>query len=144
MKGDFDYKEVPKNYLHCVHSSCKRSGECLRFLVTRHADPKIHRIYIVNPTSLTGNNDGCAHFQPDELTCFGWGITHLFDNIPYKKALKIKRILCNGLERNTFYRIQRKERQINPNEIVFIRELFKKEGIEEEPTFDELIYKYNW
>lgn len=144
MKQDFDYKEVPHDYTHCLHAQCPRSANCLRFLVTQHAGPEVIRIQVINPAHVIGKEEKCSDFQPDVLACFAFGITHLFDKLPYSTAVKVRRLLFLNLKRNTFYRIQRKERLINPEEISLIREAFRMEGIKEEPVFDELIYKYDW
>ena len=144
MKEDFDYKQVPHNYVHCLHAQCQSSAECLHFLVTQYATPEIKFFPALNPTHIISKGGVCPYFHQDQMECFALGITHLFDNLPYKKALKVRRMLYLHLKRNTFYRIQRKERLINPAELSLIREVFQKEGIQEEPLFDEFIYKYNW
>lgn len=144
MKEDFNYKEVPYNYIHCLHAQCRHSDKCLRYLITRYADPKIEHITIVNPSYALANEDNCSFFHEDRMSCFACGITHIFDNLPYKQALKVKKLVYNKLRRNTYYRIKRKERLINPEEISLIREIFRNEGIKDEPAFDELIYKYDW
>lgn len=144
MKEDFDYNQVPNEYTHCLHAQCQRSAKCIRFLVTRHTGPEIRRIPVVNPAYILNNKDTCSYFHEDRMSCFALGITHIFDNLPYTQALKLKKILFNTLKRNTYYRIKRKERLITPAEVSLIREIFKNEGIHEEPSFDELIYKYDW
>jgi len=113
-------------------------------VVTQHADKEVQQISIVNPAYVLGNEDACSYFHEDRKSCFVRGITHIFDNLPYKQAIKVKRLLFYTLKRNTYYRIQRKERLIRPEEIALIREIFRKEGIKEDPAFDEFIYKYDW
>lgn len=144
MKEDFDYTEIPKDYTHCLHAGCPRSAVCLRFLVTRHAGAEVKRIPVVNPAYVVGNEDSCSYFQEDRLACFALGITHIFDDLHYNDALKVRRLLLYTLKRNTFYRILNKERLIKPAEMAIIREIFHSLGIEKEPVFDEYFYKYDW
>ncbi|NDV81589.1 DUF6078 family protein [Bacteroides sp. 51] len=144
MKENFDYTQVPYNYVHCLHAQCGRAAGCLRFLVTQQAGSEVRHFSVFNPAHVIGKEEECPHFQEDRMACFALGITHLFDNVPYTKALKIKKMLYFRLKRNTYYRIQRKERQLTPEELSMIREVFRNEGIQEEPAFDELIYKYDW
>ena len=144
MNKDFDYKEVPSTYLHCLQEQCPRSAECLRFQVTLHIDPDIPHFLVINPGYIAGKEEKCLYFRPDCKICFAVGITHIFDNIPHTKAVRLKNILYSHFGRSMYYRIRNKERFMKPDEQVFIRETFKKEGIQEEPVFDKYIYQYNW
>lgn len=143
MDSNFDYKEVPKNYTHCLNEQCVRSADCLRFKVAHYADKDIGSFLTVNPI-YAANGEECRYFQPDLMTRFASGIKHLLDNLPHTKAVKIKDILYKHFGLNTFYRIQNKKRLIKPEEQDYIREVFLKEGIEEEPVFDEYVDKYDW
>ena len=46
--------------------------------------------------------------------------------------------------RNSYYRFLRKERLISPSEQKYIRQLFRKRGIEDEPVYDEYLERYEW
>lgn len=144
MEEKFDYSEVPQTYIHCLHTSCPRSGSCLRFQVTRHASPEMALFEVINPAHVVGKEDNCYFFRPNELSRFALGITHLLDNVPHSKATVIKKDLFNSFGRNKFYRIRAKERLITPAEQIFIRNLFWKEDITEEPEFDKYVYQYEW
>lgn len=144
MKEDFDYKLVPANYLHCFYEQCSRSANCLRFQVAQHATPDVVVISTINPSAVAGKNESCTFFERDQLFRFALGITHLLDTLPHAKAVAIRREMLSHFGRNTYYRIRSKERHITPEEQSLIRELFKKEGLTEEPKFDELTYMYSW
>ncbi len=144
MKEDFDYNQVPKNYLHCLYTQCSRSKECLRFRVASRVPPDVEVISVVNRTYVAGKEEKCPYFRHTRLVCFALGITRIFDNLPHTQALKINRILYNYFQRNMYYRIRNKQRLISPEEQSFIREVFRKEGISEEPVFDEYKYEYDW
>lgn len=144
MKEDFNYNEVPRDYLHCLHAQCPRSAHCLRFQVAQHASPTTLFFSVINPAYVMGKEDNCTHFKQDSLSRFAIGITHLFDNIPHAKAVKVKQMLLHHFERNMYYRIRNKERHISPEEQQAISYIFEKEGIKEEPLYDEYIYKYQW
>ena len=144
MKEDFNYNEVPGNYLHCLHAQCPRSADCLRFQVTHHVYPTIASISVINPNHVVGKEEACPNYQPDKLSRFALGITRLYDNIPYAKAVKIKQMLLSHFQRNMYSRIRKKERYISPEDQQTIRNILQKEEIKEEPVFDEYIYKYAW
>lgn len=144
MNDNFDYKEVPSTYLHCIHTQCPRSAECLYFQVTLHVDRDTPFFPVINIGHVSGREDKCPYFQHDSKTCFAVGITHLFDHIPHAKAVRIRKIIYGYFERNMYYRIRNKQRYIKPEEQEFIRKIFRKEGIQEEPAFDEFVYQYDW
>ena len=80
----------------------------------------------------------------DKKKRFALGITHLLDSVPHKEALGIKRELMAELNRTTYYRCYRKERLLKPKEQEYIRQLFLKSGIKEEPVYDEYVEQYEW
>ncbi len=143
MKEDFNYKDIPVNYLHCLSSECPRSSGCLRFQVALHIKHDTPAFSIVNPAYVATHQE-CPFYRPNRLTHFALGMKHLFDNIPYAKALKIRNTLYQHFERSMYYRIRNKARLITPKEQAFIKRVFHKEGIEEEPVFDEYVDQYDW
>ena len=143
MQEDFDYKDVPKGFLHCLDTKCTHSATCLHFLAAQHAEQNISSFLVVNPVYVA-NRDECQFFQTVCLARFALGITHLFNNLQHAKAVKIKAILYNYFGRNTFYRIRSKQRLIKPEEQDFIRKVFIEEEIADEPIFDEYVDRYNW
>ena len=143
MNDDFNYKQVPRNYTHCLNAQCPRSADCLHFLVTRHVDKETRYFSVVNPAYVAEQKE-CPYFQPDRLIRFAIGITHLFDNLPHTKAVKIKKTMYSYFGRNAYYRTLHKQRLIKPEEQDFIRQTFVKEGVAEQPAFDEYIDQYVW
>ncbi len=144
MEKDFDYNTVPKTYLHCLNADCPHTAECLRYQVARHITPETVSISVLNPTHVTGKEKICPYFQPDRLSHFALGITHLLDKLPHTEALRLKEEIYNYFHRNMYYRVFNKERLIHPKEQEFIRQLFLRNGIKEEPAFDEYVDKYDW
>ncbi|MDH6306389.1 hypothetical protein M2459_000376 [Parabacteroides sp. PF5-5] len=143
MKENFNYKDVPWDYLHCLNAQCPRSADCLRFQVTLHTDQDRSSFSIVNPAYVAAREE-CPFFHLDRLTHFALGMRRLFDKVPHAKALKIRNILYHHFERSMYYRIRNKVRLITPKEQAFIRQVFLNEGIQEEPVFDEYVDQYDW
>ncbi len=143
MENLFNYQEVPRDYRHCQNAECPRSANCLRYQVALRAGSDVPSFWVINPAYIAAH-DECPDFHSDQLTRFALGISHLFDKLPHAKAIKIRKIIYAHLGKNMFYRILNKKRHITPEEQDFIREVFQKEGIEEEPVFDKYIDKYEW
>lgn len=143
MREDFDYRDVPGDYLHCLNSQCPRTADCLRFQVALRVNKESASFSIVNPAYVAAREE-CPFFQLDRLTHFALGMKHLLDKVPHAKAVKIRNILYQHFERSMFYRIRNKTRLITPKEQAFIRQVFLNEGIKEAPVFDEYVEQYDW
>lgn len=109
-----------------------------------HADPELMYLSVVNPAYVAGKEKNCPCFQSDHISRFASGITHLLDKIPHVQAVRLRSALYSHFGRNMYYRIRNKERLIRPEEQEFIRQLFLKNGINEEPAFDEYVELYDW
>ncbi len=144
MEQPFDYDIIPPLFVHCVNSQCLRAGECLRRKAILNARPGKYTLKIVNPADIREDGEDCRFFFADKKTTFALGITHLLDDLPYNKALAVKTNLLEHFSKGTYYRILNKERVIKPHEERYIRNLFIKLGIKEEPRFDRYVEKYNW
>ena len=86
----------------------------------------------------------CPHFQNAEKIHVAWGISHLLDNVPYKDGTNIKQQLIGHFGKTLYYRFYREERFLSPAEQHYIRQLFRRKGITEEPVFDSYTDEYNW
>ncbi|MDH8701212.1 hypothetical protein M2138_000551 [Dysgonomonadaceae bacterium PH5-43] len=144
MKEEFDYKEVPQSYVHCLNAVCKKSDSCLRFKVGQAIPDEVSVFKIVNPSPVNKSESECRYFEPIKKLRYALGISHLYDDLPHTKYNRIKKAIHRYLEHNRYYRIYNKEYLITPEQQEFIRDLFRKEGIEKEPVFDEYIERYNF
>jgi len=131
--------------MYCTFAQCVRANDCLRRqMMARITTSGPLSIVIVNPARIPGDGADCPHFQADCIVRFALGVTHLLDNIPYSKIRPLKRELISYFKKTTYYRIQEKERRISPGEQAFIRQLFARYEINEEPRFDRYIDEYDW
>lgn len=140
MESTFDYRTVPKDYLHCLNTQCPRSSECVRALIVPFADKSIHSFRIVNPAYAA--EEECAYFYLDQPVRYALGMTRMFTDLPYRKALSLKQTLRKQFGDGTYYRMYKKLRLISPEEQALIKEAFSKEGIETEPVFDTYVEQY--
>ncbi len=141
---NFNYNSVPFNYLHCLNPTCSRSANCLRHLAAQHVPAEVARIMAVNPANYPSEAERCIYFRSTEKQRYAWGISALFDNIPYKKAIYLKREIHDLYPRTTYYRILHQERGLSPAEQERISGLFTQIGIGEAPAFDRYTEEYEW
>lgn len=143
MEKDFNYNDVPNLFLHCQNAGCPLSDSCLRFQAALYLPADRSTLSIVNP-AFVATQPTCAYFLSCDKARYALGITHLFNNLPHYKAVSVKKMVYNYLGRGLYYRIRNKERMLSPKEQANIKQLFLKEGIEEDPVFDQYIEQYVW
>ncbi|WP_455586672.1 DUF6078 family protein [Bacteroides sp.] len=145
MKTNFDYHSVPYNFVHCINKQCLHAADCLRHQVALRIPSECEIVCIINPAYATSaGKDSCKFFKADKLMRFASGITHLLDSVPHSDAIVIKQQMLEYFGRNSYYRFLRKERLVNPSEQKYIRQLFHKRGITNEPVYDEYVERYEW
>ena len=141
---NFNYNSVPFNYLHCLNPACSRSSNCLHHLAAQHVPAEVARIMAVNPANYPSEAERCIYFRSTEKQRYAWGISALFDNIPYKKAIYLKREIHDLYPRTTYDRLLHQERGLSPAEQERISGLFTQIGIGEAPAFDRYTEEYEW
>ncbi|MDL2222785.1 DUF6078 family protein [Bacteroidales bacterium OttesenSCG-928-M11] len=144
MKKSINYKEVPQNYVHCLNTACKRANDCLRFMVGQAVPDDVTLFTTINPSAINALGGECQYFEPIKLIRYALGITHLYDNMSHAKYVQVKNAIHKYFGHARYYRIYNKLYYITPEQQDFIRDLFRKEGVEEEPVFDEYVERYNF
>jgi hypothetical protein len=144
MKEDYDYKQVPANYLHCLNAQCPRSAKCLHHQVALRAGQDVASFRLLNPAHIAGREANCPYFEPDRTERFAIGIDHILDGLLHETYLSVKYDIIKYFGRHTYDNIRQKKRLITPEEQEGIRRLFKRHGIPKEPVFDEYFDDYPW
>lgn len=144
MKDDFDYQSVPLRYLHCFNATCPRKDECLRYLTAIHAPKSTPVVMTLNPAAYPKNADTCDYFRSSRKLRLAWGITALFDKIPYATAVALKGSLHQLYSKSTYYRIVHQERPLLPAEQAEIARIFALKGVNEPLEFDRYTEGYDW
>ena len=86
----------------------------------------------------------CRYFKADRMAVYGLGISRMFDDLNYRKAIAVRRQVYYYFGRSMFYRILHKERHVTPSEQEHIRQIFVNNGIDTEPVYDEYQEEYSW
>lgn len=144
MKDDLNYRSVPQGYVHCFNTDCPRSADCLRHRVAAHATKEIPYVLTVNPAAYPADAARCPHFHSAQKLRFAWGLSTIFDNLPHKTALLLKRQVRALYTKTTYYRILNKERSLSPAEQAVIARLFARSGVTAAPTYDSYTEEYDF
>lgn len=139
----FDYTRVPRTFVHCFNNGCPRSAECLRHLAAENIPAEVRYVNIVNPRNIPAEGE-CPHFMPIIKVRIAWGVKELFDHIPHKEAVAMRKEVIAHFGKTHYYRMQRKEYSIKPDEQEYLRRVFRKHHVEEEPAFEYYTDDYQW
>lgn len=144
MKEQFDYQSVPYGYAHCFNNQCAKAVNCLRNIAAQNITTGHPYITIINPAYVNSNTEECPYFHLKEKIRVAWGVSRLFDKIPYRDACELRHQIIGHFSRSKYYRFYRKEYSLMPEDQAFIRKMFRKKGVQEEPCFDEYTEIYKW
>lgn len=140
----FNYNQVPFGFEHCLMAHCPKADCCLRRYVAVHVPPETASFMVVNPNALPENLEYCTRFLSKKPVCMAWGIKGFLDQIPLQAAKDIRRILIAHFGKTLFYRIQRKEKPVSPEDQEYICNVFAQHGVEQEPRYEYYTYEYRW
>lgn len=144
MDNGFNNESVPSDFAYCFNHQCTKNKKCMRYLVAEFYSSAKSTIRIINPAGIPEDTNSCMQFHPIRKMRVAWGITHLFDNLPYKDVTGVRAQLINHFGRNNYYRIYRKELGLTPEEQKVFRQVFQKKGITDEPAFEYYTEEYQW
>ena len=144
MKPEFNYESVPYAFSHCFCGQCKMADKCLRHQVALRIPASRHSVPVINPNNVSLDGKNCQYFKADKLSVYGLGISCMFDNLNYRKAIAVRRLVYSYFGRSMFYRILHKERHVTPSEQEYIRQIFVNNGVDAEQVYDEYVEEYDW
>lgn len=143
MIDTLDYEKVPAGFTHCFNETCKLAGTCLRHQVARHIPETKRSVRTLNPSYVNAEKS-CTEFISDTPVKYAYGWTHMFDKLIHEKAVAIKNELLWHYGKTDFYRLKRKEKSFTPGAQQYVRSVFRRYGVEEEPVYDQYQYEYVW
>lgn len=143
MKSDFDYQTLPVSFGHCLNEHCLHADKCLRHQVALRIPKERGLVTIVNPGHVSPDGKDCTFFIDERPLQYARGMTHLLDRVPLSDAKIIDKQIRAYFGRNNYYRSMSKVRLIKPQEQEYIRQLFRRKGITDEPVFDEYVEYYD-
>lgn len=144
MENKFDYQTVPYGFTHCFHSHCARKEECLHHLAAAHCTSQYPTLSIINPNYIPADTTDCPYFRSARKQRVAWGIRHLLDNVPHKCAAPMRNQLIGHFGKTAYYRFYRQEQALFPKAQAYIRQVFKQNGIAEEPKFERYSEEYSY
>lgn len=143
MIETLNYKEVPFHFTHCFQTDCPKASSCLRYQAARFLPADKREVKVLNPVFI-GNLAECKEYMSDEPVLYAFGMSKLYDELPYAKAKDIKDDVIVRIGKTQYYRMKKESIGISPLHQHTIKKVFLKYGIEAEPVFDRYEPVYQW
>ena len=144
MDKTLDYECVPHGYWHCLDNQCVRRDDCMRYSVVQNISSQYAAITIVNPKRIPEDTDTCPHSRPIRKVQVAWGIKQLFEQIPYKNAVPMRKQILSYFGKTKYYRFYRQECGLMPEDQAYVNRLFKQNGITEAPKYEKYTEQYSF
>lgn len=91
MKPEFNYESVPFDFSHCFCGQCKVADKCLRHQVALRIPESRYSVPVINPNNVSPDGENCRYFKADRMAVYGLGISRMFDDLNYRKAIAVRR-----------------------------------------------------
>lgn len=143
-KTILDFEKVPASYMMCFNASCPKAATCLHLLAGASLPATITCGPAIYPNAKT-DGKGCKFFDEAKPVQMAWGFSKLFDVVRYRDAKMMRDIMAKKLgNRSNYYRYNRGEKLLNPQEQEKILNIFRKSGYETGLEFDHYVTTYDF
>lgn len=136
---------VGRNWYYCFNAECPRTAECIRFIATKFKPKDVTSGCAIYPDAIL---DGpCKHFCRVCIVKTAWGLSQFYDEVKHKDTALIKSAVMNAMSsRTSYYRVNRGEKHLSPEEQEAVKQVFAAYGYGE-PRYDhygeEIGFKYD-
>lgn len=135
LQQPFDFSSVPPVWQLCFCEGCPRHGECLRFLAGQYAPENLTWGPAIYPAAY--KNGTCSHFKAVRFIKAAYGFKSLFREVKQKDYTPLRDRIKDYLGgHGTYYRYNRGERLLTPEQQQWILDLFNKYGYTENLAFE--------
>jgi len=130
-----EFSEVPSRWQLCFCDGCPRHSECLRYAVGQIVPSDLTWGPAIYPTAY--QNGSCKHFKEVRIVRDACGFKHLFSEVKQKDDTPLREQLKKYLGgHGTYYRYDRGERLLTPEQQQWIIRLFESYGYKDNLTFE--------
>ena len=136
--------EKSADYPVCFRNDCPLAMKCLRHIALQELADDKPFIKIVNPSLQKDLTKGCPCYRSNEKVKVAYGISHIYDNVPFAKKESLMHRIQGFFNKSTYYRIYRKERPMWPKDQEAIQRIFNNFGVTEPVVFDQYYEVINW
>ena len=136
IKGiEYDFEKLSPLWRFCFCEGCPRHADCLRYLTGQQVPASTTCGHAVFPTAY--RNGDCPHFKEVRVIRAAYGFKPLFRDVKkrdYSVLISKMKAFLGG--HGTYYRYNRGERMLTPEQQQWILGLFTSYGYTENLAFE--------
>lgn len=131
----FNFSDVPTSWTLCFCEGCPRHAECLRYAAGQLVPDDLTWGNAVYPSAYRKGQ--CRHFKQMRVIHAAYGFRKLFTEVKQKDYTPLREKMKTYLGgHGTYYRFNRGDRLLTPEQQQWILKLFARYGYTEGLAFD--------
>lgn len=133
--SDFDFKEVPPLWMLCFCEGCPHHTGCLRYVAGLHVPDNMPWGQAIYPSAYRNGN--CKYFKEIRTINAAYGFKSLFKDVKQIHSKLLRDMIKEYLgSHGAYYRYNRGERMLTPEQQEWIINLFASYGYTEGIAFE--------
>ena len=139
-----NFDDIPDWWALCPNDDCPLAGDCLRRQACKEAPADVTRWMCVMPGVARGG--ACPYYQKAEPVKMARGMNRIYEGVSDPRVRSKLRLAITAHlgSRGSYYRYKDGERLINPELQQWIADLFRSNGVNAEPQYDEVFEAYDF
>ncbi len=139
----FNYADAPKSWYNCFNSACPKAGECMHFMTGKNVPADVTLGNAIYPNAC--KNGECRFFKQIRMMRGAYGFNTMLNDLKRKDEELLRGMITDYLGSNTtYYKFNRGEKLLTPEQQEWILALFRKYGYTGEKEFEGYRYIYDF
>ena len=139
----FNYADAPKSWYNCFNSACPKAGECMHFMTGKNVPADVTLGNAIYPNAC--KNGECRFFKQIRMIRGAYGFNSMLNDLKRKDEELLRGMITDYLGSNTtYYKFNRGEKLLTPEQQEWILALFRKYGYTGEKEFEGYRYIYDF
>lgn len=136
-------KEVPENYVLCLHEDCPCASTCLRHLACKPMMERSTYLRVLNPDRCVPGTS-CRYYRDSAPVVYARGFKGMQARMLPAQYQKFRALLLNHFSQNTFYERRRGDFALSPEEQKMVLQALHQAGVTEDLSFDRYEESICW
>ena len=139
----FNYADAPKSWYNCFNSACPKAGECMHFMTGKNVPADVTLGNAIYPNAC--KNGECRFFKQIRMMRGAYGFNTMLNDLKRKDEELLRGMITDYLGSNTtYYKFNRGEKLLTPEQQEWILALFRKYNYTGDKEFEGYRYIYDF
>lgn len=139
----FNYADAPKSWYNCFNAACPKAGECMHFMTGKNVPADVTLGNAIYPNAC--KNGECRFFKQIRMMRGAYGFNTMLNDLKRKDEELLRGMITDYLGSNTtYYKFNRGEKLLTPEQQEWILALFRKYDYTGDKEFEGYRYIYDF